>query len=92
MFKSQASRKYELNKPVPYTLHIDDDLLNVTKQKLQLARYPDELIDLADDDWNQGAKVKAVQALADYWRDGYNWRAEEVLSTCVLSLIVANRS
>lgn len=79
MSKPQASPKYELNQTVPYTLHIDDDLLNVTKQKAQLARYPEELVDPADDDWNQGAKVKAVQDLADYWKDAYSWRAEEVV-------------
>jgi hypothetical protein len=50
MFKPQASSKYELNKPVPYTLHIDDDMLHATKQKLRLARYPVELFDLAEDD------------------------------------------
>ena len=70
--------EYHLNKPVPYTLHLDDHLLSLTKQKLQLARYPEELSDIRDDYWNQGAKVKVVQRLADYWKDGYDWRTEEV--------------
>jgi len=64
--QTSSSSKYELNKHIPYTLHIDDDLLHVTKQKLRLSRYPVELVDLAEDDWNQGAKVKVVQNLADY--------------------------
>lgn len=50
MFKPQASSKYKLNKHIPYTLHIDDDLLHVTKQKLRLSRYSVELVDLAEDD------------------------------------------
>ncbi len=70
----------ELNKPVPYELSVDDKLLDITKKKLQLARYPEEQEDVADDDWNQGAKVEVVRRLADYWLNGYNWRAEEVLS------------
>lgn len=75
---SQDNPVYELNKPVPYNIHLDDDLLSLTKQKLQLARYPEEQSDVGDDDWSQGTKVKVVQRLANYWQDGYDWRAEEV--------------
>lgn len=70
--------EYEFNKPIPYQLHISDDLLDLTKKKLQLARFPVEQIDVGDDDWNQGAKVKVVKRLTEYWSDGYDWRAEEV--------------
>ena len=78
MSKIEPSTEYQLNQPISYTLRIDDDLLKATNQKLQLARFPEELVEVADDDWNQGAKVKAVQELAGYWRDKYDWRAEEV--------------
>lgn len=70
----------ELNNPVPYKLSVDDELLDITKKKLQFARYPEEQEDIADGDWNQGAKVEVVRRLADYWKNGYDWRAEEVLS------------
>lgn len=75
---SQGDPEYELNKPVPYNLHLDDDLLSLTKQKLQLSRYPEEQLDIAEDDWSHGAKVQVVQRLANYWKHGYDWRAEEV--------------
>ncbi|KAL9004741.1 MAG: hypothetical protein Q9188_002448 [Gyalolechia gomerana] len=65
------------NKPTPFALHLDDDLLELTKKKLQLARYPEEQTDISDDDWSQGAKVKVIKRLAEYWSDGYKWRAEE---------------
>ena len=68
----------EFNRPVPYELHVDEELLSITKQKLELARYPEEQTDIGGDDWSQGAKVKVVKELADYWKDGYDWRAEEV--------------
>ncbi|KAL8790182.1 MAG: hypothetical protein Q9213_000713 [Squamulea squamosa] len=68
---------YGLNKSVPYKLHIDDELLELTQQKLQLARFPEEQINVGDDDWSQGAKVKVVKRLAEYWSNEYNWRAEE---------------
>ncbi|KAL8896198.1 MAG: hypothetical protein Q9192_003214 [Flavoplaca navasiana] len=42
-----------------------------------LARFPDEQIDVGDDDWSQGAKVKVVKRLTEYWIDGFDWRAEE---------------
>ena len=69
---------YEFNQPVPYTLHVEDHLLTTTKKKLELTRYPLEREDIADDDWGQGAKVKVVQRLADYWQDGYDWRVQEL--------------
>ena len=83
---SQENSEYQLNKPVLYKLHIDQDLLSLTKQKLQLARFPDEPSDIGDDDWSLGAKVKVVRRLANYWKDGYDWRAEEVFlpSHCIL--------
>ena len=68
----------DLGKPKPYTLHLANAFLSTTKQKLDLARFPKELDNIDDYDWSQGAKVKEVQRLAEYWRDGYNWRAREV--------------
>ncbi|KAL8742067.1 MAG: hypothetical protein Q9184_008309 [Pyrenodesmia sp. 2 TL-2023] len=65
------------NRPIPYSLHIDDALLDLTKKKLDLARFPEEQGDIGDDDWSQGAKVKVVKRLAEYWANGYDWRAEE---------------
>ena len=75
---SEQVPTYELNKPIPFNLHLDDQLLSLTQQKLQLARYPEELPDVEDDDWSQGSKVEVVRRLANYWKDGYDWRAEEV--------------
>ncbi|KAL8812816.1 MAG: hypothetical protein Q9223_002028 [Gallowayella weberi] len=68
---------FALNKAVPYSIDVDDELLEITKQKLAIARYPEELGDVGDDDWDQGAKVKEVQRLADYWRNGFDWKAHE---------------
>lgn len=75
---SQGILEYELNKPVPYTLDVDEALLKSTEQKLQLARYPEEQTDVNEDDWSQGAKVDVVKRLAIYWEADYDWRAEEV--------------
>ena len=69
---------FELNKPVPYILNVDEQLLRVTKQKLALARYPDEQEDIGNDNWSDGSKVHVIRGLAEYWRDGFDWRAQEV--------------
>jgi len=66
MFKFQVSSKYKLNKHISYTLHINNNLLHVTKQKLQLSCYSVELVDFAKNDWNQDAKIKVIQNLANY--------------------------
>ena len=68
----------ELNKPVSYKLHVDEELLSITKQKLSLARYPEELDDVDENNWSQGAKVEKVKRLAEYWKDSFDWRLEEV--------------
>lgn len=67
-----------LNSPVPFRLHVDRGLLELTKQKLALARYPQEQSDFGEDDWSQGAKVATVREVAEYWRDEYNWERKEV--------------
>lgn len=67
-----------LNRPVPFEVAIDSELLDVTKQKLALARYPEEQEDFGEDDWSQGAKVKRVKELAEYWQTHYEWEKHQV--------------
>lgn len=73
-----SADELSLNSPVPFRLNIDRRLLELTKQKLALARYPQEQFDFGEDDWSQGAKVAAVREIAEYWRDEYNWERKEV--------------
>lgn len=64
-----------LNQPVPFSLHVPESLLETTKEKLELARYPVELEDV--DDWSHGSQVDDVRRLAKYWLEDYDWRLEE---------------
>lgn len=66
------------NEPIPFRLRVDSDLLDITKQKLALARYPDEQSDFGEDDWAQGAKVAVVRELAKFWLNSYDWEKKEV--------------
>ncbi|KAF4970018.1 hypothetical protein FSARC_2835 [Fusarium sarcochroum] len=67
----------KLNQPVPFSVRFSPDLIQLTRQKLSLARYPFEQSDFGDDDWSQGAKVDEVKKLAQYWRDEYDWERQE---------------
>lgn len=77
-FRLPPDGDLKINKPVPFSLHVDRDLLETTRQKLSLARYPHEQSDFGPDDWSQGAKVSKVKELAEYWRDTYDWEKQEV--------------
>jgi hypothetical protein len=70
----------KFNVPVPYKVHVDRELLDITKQKLALSRYPEEQSDFGENNWAQGAKVSRVKQLAEHWQNKYDWETQEVLS------------
>jgi epoxide hydrolase len=58
----------------PFTLAVPQDQLDDLQHRLAAARWPErETVD----DWSQGTPLAALQALVDYWRGGYDWRACE---------------
>lgn len=79
--KSPISLKdLKFNVPVSYTIRVDRQFLDLTRQKLALARYPEEQSDFGENNWAQGAKVSRVKQLTEFWRDEYSWQDEEVSS------------
>ncbi|GJC81830.1 putative epoxide hydrolase [Colletotrichum liriopes] len=62
---------------VPYSIHLDRNFIEMTREKLKSARYPEEQDDFGADDWTQGAKVARVKHLAGYWLNKYDWDAQE---------------
>jgi hypothetical protein len=58
----------------PYEILVPDRELDLLKQRLTLARLPDELDGAA---WEYGAPLADVKRLASRWRDGFDWRAQE---------------
>jgi hypothetical protein len=58
----------------PLTIHVSDKELDDLKQRLTLTRFPDELDHAA---WQYGAPLADIKRLAQHWRDGYDWRAQE---------------
>ncbi|KAM0259647.1 hypothetical protein ACHAQJ_003226 [Trichoderma viride] len=60
---------------VPFSISVPDSVLELLKNKLSLATFPSES-DFSDD-WNYGTSLSDVKRLAKYWKDGFDWRAQE---------------
>lgn len=58
----------------PYTISISDSQLDDLKQRLSLAKFPDEL-DGAE--WDLGAPLQDVKRLTKYWKDSFDWKKAE---------------
>ena len=60
--------------PRPFTIQVPDETLADLRVRLDRARWPDQNPGEA---WQHGSDLGYVKALADYWRDKYNWRTHE---------------
>jgi pimeloyl-ACP methyl ester carboxylesterase len=68
-----------LAKPEPDTIqlfkaHVPDSVLVDLRRRLAETKWPDQLPGTT---WEYGADIKKVRELADYWQNGYDWRAQE---------------
>ena len=61
-------------RPSPFTLRVADELLADLKARLERARWPDEP---PLEPWSTGTSVAYLKGLVDYWRTGFDWRAQE---------------
>lgn len=60
--------------PTPFTLSVPDEQIAALKQRLAQTRFPDAA---PGEDWAFGASVPYMQQLVTYWRDTFDWRAQE---------------
>jgi microsomal epoxide hydrolase len=58
----------------PFKIAIPDDALADLKSRLVRARLPH---DYANDDWSYGTQRAWLEEMLEYWRNGYDWRAQE---------------
>ena len=58
----------------PFTISIPEDVLDDLRQRLARTRWPDA-VDGAG--WDYGADLGYVKELCDYWREKFDWRAQE---------------
>ena len=59
-----------------FTIDIADDQLDDLRRRIAATRWPEaEPVD----DWSQGIPLSYTKEVAQYWADGYDWRAREAL-------------
>lgn len=57
-----------------FTIKVSDAVLADLARRLDATRWPDELENAG---WELGSSLAYVKSLAEYWRNGYDWRREE---------------
>jgi pimeloyl-ACP methyl ester carboxylesterase len=58
----------------PFKVHVPDHVLIDLRHRLAETKWPDQLPGTT---WEYGADIKKVRELAEYWQNGYDWRAQE---------------
>ena len=58
----------------PFTIRVSDSVLADLKVRLKNPRYPDAL---QGDGWTYGTDIGYLKQLVAYWRDRFDWRAQE---------------
>ncbi|MGA6161662.1 epoxide hydrolase family protein [Amycolatopsis magusensis] len=58
----------------PFSVAIPQSQLDDLAQRLAATRWPDELPGVG---WSRGVPVGYLKELAEYWRTGFDWRAQE---------------
>ncbi|MCH7620774.1 MAG: epoxide hydrolase [Chloroflexi bacterium] len=58
----------------PFTINVPNEVLNDLSRRLENVRWPDEI---PQSDWDYGCNLDYLKELVDYWRTGFDWRAQE---------------
>ena len=58
----------------PFKVHVPDEVLEDLQQRLASTRWPDEI---TGSGWDYGSNLSYIKELVEYWRTGYDWRAQE---------------
>jgi pimeloyl-ACP methyl ester carboxylesterase len=59
---------------VPFRLEVPQAALDDLRGRLDRTRWPEQIPGLG---WSRGVEKSYLQELAGYWRDAYDWRAQE---------------
>ena len=60
----------------PFDIYVSDEVLGDLNRRISATRWPDELPGTA---WDYGSNLGYMKELAEYWRTGFDWRAQERL-------------
>jgi pimeloyl-ACP methyl ester carboxylesterase len=72
--QAQVSAKPEPADIHPFKAHVPDSVLIDLRRRLADTKWPDQLPGTT---WEYGADINKVRELAEYWQNGYDWRAQE---------------
>ena len=59
---------------VPFKIRVPDDVLRDVRERLARTRFPDAI---EESGWSYGTDLGYLKALVAYWRDTFDWRAQE---------------
>ncbi len=60
----------------PFRIRVDDSVFADLRERLARTRWPDQLEGAG---WDYGTELGYLRQLCEYWRDGFDWRAQEAL-------------
>ncbi len=58
----------------PFKIEVHNRVLEDLSRRLENVRWPDEI---PHSDWDYGYNLDYLKELVDYWRTGFDWRAQE---------------
>ncbi|MFT8313736.1 MAG: epoxide hydrolase family protein [Clostridium sp.] len=58
----------------PFNIQVSDEALDDLKYRLEHVRWSDQL---DGSTWEQGTDINYLQSLVSYWREQFDWRAQE---------------
>ena len=67
----EATEPFEIE---PFEIRVDDAVLDDLHDRLARVRLPDQIEGTG---WEYGIPIDYLRELVDYWRDAYDWRAQE---------------
>lgn len=59
----------------PFHIQVSDKVLDDLKYRLSHVRWPNQL---EGSGWERGTDITYLQSLVSYWREQYDWRAQEI--------------
>jgi len=72
--------------PLPFRVNVPQSVLDDLRARLARVRWPDEP---PLEPWSTGTSVEYMKTLIDYWRDRFDWRAQEAKLNAFAQFTVA---
>jgi pimeloyl-ACP methyl ester carboxylesterase len=63
-----------VSRPAAFILHVPDQAIADLRERLARTRFPDQA---PGEPWVYGTDLGYMRQLVEYWRNGFDWRAEE---------------